>query len=68
MGYIPQSMCKKLLTYFTVEHHYIGPLYLTRIFLTPAWISNYIHYKSVCMKLRIHSQISTVQPLKFGKG
>ena len=31
------------------------------------WISNYIHHK-VWMKLLIHSQTSTVEPLKFGIG
>ena len=41
------------------------PLLLNNWTLIPAWISNHIASK-VWMKLLIHSQTSTVAPLKFG--
>ena len=41
--------------------------YIFGIIVIPTWISNYIHYK-VWVKLLIHSQTPTVQPLKFGNG
>ena len=43
------------------------PFYRHDVILMLAWIANYIHYK-VWVKLRIHSQTSTVAPLKFGNG
>ena len=42
-----------------------GPFYKHGLTLIPAWIRNCIHIKCG-MKLLIHSQTSTVQPLKFG--
>ena len=41
-----------------------GPFYWHGLTLIPAWISNYIHYE-LRDNILIHSQTSTVQPLKF---
>ena len=45
-----------------------GPIYWHWLTFISAWISNYIHYKVCEIILLIHSQTSTVQPLKFGNG
>ena len=55
-----------LLTVYT--HCIIGPFEIKLDFiLILKWISSYIRYK-VKDELLIHSQTSTVQPLKFGNG
>ena len=45
----------------------LSPFHQHGITLIPTWISNRNHYK-VWVKLVIHSQTSTVQPLKFVNG
>ena len=45
-----------------------GPLLLTWLEFTPAWISNYISIMKSGMKLLVHILTSMVQPLKFGSG
>ena len=49
------------------RHDIWGPFYLHGLALMKSWLSNYIHHK-VDMKLFICSQISTVEPMKFGRG
>ena len=59
------SSCGSLL--FRWRH--IGPLSLTWINFNPSMECNYIHYKvwHEITGVLIHVEISTVQPLKFGK-
>ena len=47
---------------FPCHETFRGLVYLHGLSLTPAWINKHIHY-NVCMKLLIHSETSTVQPL-----
>ena len=44
---------------------YQGYFYFRGLTLIPAWINDYIYYE-VGIKLLIHFQTSTVQPLEFG--
>ena len=58
--------CSKRMTRFCeILRQFIGPFNYNGLTLIPAWISYHIHYE-MWMKLIIHSQTSTGQPLEFG--
>ena len=49
----------------SLSNDFQGPFLLTWINLNPACISNYTYYKCG-MQVLVHSQTSTIAPLKFG--